>query len=237
MKKFLKNWTLFEIIFLVSSIVAIVTCFIFGVDKNWFSLVVSIVGVVSVMSVAKGLVFAPFINIVYNILYAIISISQKYYGEAIIYIGLMIPISIASIVSWLKNKNSSNQSVVEVNKIHGYEYLWLAIGTLIATVIFYFVLRALNTNELIVSTISLITSAVASYLMLRRCSYYAIAFILNDFILIVLWSIVVINSGTLYLPTVISFCVFLVNDIYGFIHWKLEERKQNLNNKTIKQEQ
>jgi len=226
MKKLFKNWNLFEIFFLFSSLLAITLCFIFGADKNIFSFIVSLVGVVSVLTVAKGLVIAPFINIVYNILYAIISIIQGYYGEAIIYIGLMIPICVLSIISWLKNKNKENTDVVEVNKIKGKEYMYLAIATVLATVAFYFLLKVLNTNQLIISTISLITSIVASYLMLRRCSYYALGFILNDVILIILWSLVVVESGIGYLPTVISFSVFLINDIYGFIHWKWEEKKQ-----------
>ena len=138
----------------------------------------------------------------------------------------MIPISVLAIIEWLKNKNKDNSDVVEVNKIKGKEYLYLAFATVLATVGFYFLLKVLNTNELIISTISLITSMVAAYLMLRRCSYYALGFILNDIILIVLWSLVVVNSGIGYLPTVISFCVFLINDIYGFIHWKMEEKKQ-----------
>ena len=226
MKKFFKNWNLFEIIFLFCSLLVVSLCFAFGSDKNVFSFIVSLVGVVSVLTVAKGLVVAPFINIVYNILYAIISITQKYYGEAIIYSGLMIPICVLSIVSWLKNKNKDNSDVVDINKIKGKEYLYLAVATVVATIGFYFLLKVLNTNELIISTISLVTSLVASYLMLRRCSYYALGYILNDIILIVLWSIVVKNSGIGYLPTVISFCVFLINDIYGFVHWKLEEKKQ-----------
>lgn len=226
MKKFFKNWNLFEIIFLFCSLLVVSLCFAFGSDKNVFSFIVSLVGVVSVLTVAKGLVVAPFINIVYNILYAIISITQKYYGEAIIYIGLMIPICVLSIVLWLKNKNKDNSDVVDINKIKGKEYLYLAVATVVVTIGFYFLLKVLNTNELIISTISLVTSLVASYLMLRRCSYYALGYILNDIILIVLWSIVVKNSGIGYLPTVISFCVFLINDIYGFVHWKLEEKKQ-----------
>lgn len=226
MKKFFKNWTVFEICFLFCSLLAITLCFVFGADKNVFSFIVSLVGVVSVLTVAKGLVIVPFINIGYNILYAIISIFQGYYGEAIIYICLMIPISVLAIIEWLKNKNKDNSDVVEVNKIKGKEYLYLAFATVLATVGFYFLLKVLNTNELIISTISLITSMVAAYLMLRRCSYYALGFILNDIILIVLWSLVVVDSGIGYLPTVISFCVFLINDIYGFIHWKMEEKKQ-----------
>ena len=225
MKRY-KNCILFEICFLFCSLISITLCFVFGADKNVFSFIVSLVGVVAVLTVAKGLVIAPFINIGYNILYAIISIFQGYYGEAIIYICLMIPISVLSIIEWLNNKNKDNSAVVEVNKIKGKEYLYLAIATVFATVGFYFLLKVLNTNELIISTISLITSMVASYLMLRRCSYYALGFVLNDVILIILWSLVVKNSGIGYLPTVISFVVFLVNDIYGLIHWKIEEKKQ-----------
>ena len=106
-KNIFKNWNWFEIIFLCLSLIGLSLCFTFTPDRNWFSYVVSIVGVVSVLTVAKGLIIAPFINISYNILYAIISIFQHYYGEAIIYIGLMIPVSIASIISWLKKDRKS----------------------------------------------------------------------------------------------------------------------------------
>lgn len=227
MKNVFKNWSKFEILFLFCSLIAITLCYASGVDKNVFSLLVSYIGVISVLTVAKGLVIAPVINIIYNIVYSILSITQQYYGEAIIYIFLMIPISIMSIVSWLKNKSNNNENVVKVNKIHGKEYLYLSVFTIIATIGFYFLLKMLNTNELIISTVSLMTSLLASYLMFRRSSYYAVCFMLNDIILIILWSLVVINNSIAYLPTVITFIVFLINDTYGFIHWKMEEKKQN----------
>lgn len=228
MKKIFKEWSHFEILFLFCSLIVITLCFILGTDRNVFSLVVSLIGVISVLTVAKGLVIAPMINIVYNIIYAILSITQQYYGEAIIYIFLMIPISVMSIVEWLKNKSKDDENVVEINKIHGIEYMWLSVVTLIATIGFYFLLKFLNTNELIISTISLISSLVASYLMLRRCSYYALGFMANDIILIILWGLVVKNNSIAYLPTVITFVVFLINDIYGFINWKKIEKKQEI---------
>lgn len=235
MKKVFKNWNLFEILFLFTSLLTITLCFAFGVDKNVFSYIVSLCGIVSVLMVAKGLVMAPVINIIYNILYAILSIAQRYYGEAIVYI-LIFPISIVSIISWLKNKNKDNKGVVEVNKIKGKECLCLALATLVLTFAFYFILKALNTNELIFSTISLITSAVAHYLMFRRCRFYAIGFILNDIVLIILWGLVVKSSGLEYLPTVISFVVFLINDVYGLIHWIMEEKKQKQVKKSCEEE-
>ena len=226
-KKVFGSWTLFEKLFLFFSLITITLCFAFGIDKNIFAYIVSIVGVISVLLVAKGLAIAPIINVIYSILYSVLSISQRYYGEAIIYLGLMIPISVISIVSWLKNRNKAQKEVVSVNSIKGKEYLYLSIATVVATIGFYFILKVLNTSELIISTLSLVSSAVASYLMLRRCSYYAIGFIVNDIILITLWVLAVVSSGIGYLPSAISFCIFLINDIYGFIHWKIEEHKQN----------
>ena len=86
MKNDFKNWSKFEILFLFCSLIAITLCYASGVDKNVFSLLVSYIGVISVLTVAKGLVIAPVINIIYNIVYSILSITQQYYGEAIIYI-------------------------------------------------------------------------------------------------------------------------------------------------------
>ncbi len=225
MKSLLGKWKWYEILFLSIGEVAIVASFIFATDKNWLSLITSVLGVFIVMGTAKGLVIAPFINIIFNILYSIVSISQKYYGEAIIYIFMMMPIAIFTIVQWIKNKNPERQEEVLVGGIKKIEYPILAVATVVLTIAFYFLLKALGTNELIVSTISLVTSVVASYLLIRRSSYYAIGFVLNDIVLIVLWGLASAKDISL-LPQAICFAAFLLNDAYGFVRWKMEEKKQ-----------
>ena len=231
MKKLFKDWKLFEILFLLISLITITVCFFLGNDKNIFSLIASLIGVITVLCGAKGLVIAPIINIIYNIIYISLSFSQKYYGEVLIYLFLMMPINIMTIISWLKNKSNENKNLVKINKISKKEYLYLGIITIISTIGFYFLLKVLNTNELIISTISLITSIIASYLMFRRCSNYAIAYIINDIILITLWALTIKQNGLAYLTMIISFIIFFINDIYGFINWKIREKKQNHYNK------
>ena len=211
---------------LFAGIVIVTICFIFTTPKNWFSFIASVLGVVSVMLTSKGVFFAPVLGLVYNVIYIIISINQAYYGEAIIYGFIMTPIEILTIINWIRNKTQDN--TVSINKINIKEYIYLFFATIIITIGFYFILYALNTAELIVSTISLVTSVVATYLLLRRSSYYAIGFMLNDIILIILWAIATVVSGITLLPIVISFGVFLVNDLYGFVRWKTQERKQNV---------
>lgn len=225
MKKLFKEWTKFEIIFLIISLSAITICFLFNEDKNVLSLVTSLLGVIVVLTGAKGLIVSPFINIFYNILYIIISISQRYYGEVLIYVFLMMPLHITTLISWLKNKSNKDSNVVSVNKLNRKEYMVLGLVTVLVTFMFYYILKLLDTNELMISTISLTASLVASYLMLRRSSNYAIAFVINDIILITLWGIACVNDIAL-LPMVLTFMVFFVNDIYGFISWKKREKDQ-----------
>lgn len=227
MKEFFKSWNLFEKLFLIISLFIVIGCFFLGTDKNILSLVTSVLGVITVIFGAKGLVWAPIINIVYNIVYILLSYSQGFYGEVIIYIFLMTPLNIAMIVSWFKNKSKKDENIVAVNKLSKREYILLFIFTLFISVGFYLLLKALNTNALLISTISLIDSFIASYLLFRRCSNYALSYIVNDIILIVLWSFAIKNNGIAYLPIVLSFIVFLVNDIYGLISWKKREKEQN----------
>lgn len=227
MKEFFKSWNLFEKLFLIISLFIVIGCFFLGTDKNILSLVTSVLGVITVIFGAKGLVWAPIINIVYNIVYILLSYTQGFYGEVIIYVFLMTPLNIAMIVSWFKNKSKKDENIVAVNKLSKKEYILLFVFTLFISVIFYLLLKALNTNALLISTISLIDSFIASYLLFRRCSNYALSYIVNDIILIVLWSFAIKNNGIAYLPIVLSFIVFLVNDIYGLISWKKREKEQN----------
>ena len=218
---------MFEKLFLLISLIIIIGCFFLGSDKNVLSLITSILGVITVIFGAKGLVLAPVINIIYNVVYILLSYTQGFYGEVLIYVFLMTPINIAMIVSWFKNKSKEDENIVEVNKLSKKEYFILFFVTILFSIGFYFILRALNTTAVFISTISLIDSFIATYLLYRRCSNYALSYIVNDIILIVLWSFAIKNNGIAYLPMILSFGVFLVNDIYGLISWKKRERKQN----------
>ena len=224
-KKLFENWNLFEYILLGISWTAIIVSFFLETEKNYLSFFTSLLGVYSVILIAKGLLLAPITDIAYNVLYAILAFTQRYYGESIIYVFLMIPISSIAIYQWLHHKDENNKSYVRVNKIFLKEFVILIVLTILLSFLFFFLLRALNTNNLVISTISLSTSVLASYFFLRRSSFYALFFILNDIILIGMWSMILFSVGIEYLPTVISLVAFFVNDIYGFVIWKKKEKK------------
>ena len=225
-KKFFGDWNLFEILLLFISLTVTTTVFLIGADKNVFSLFSSLFGITSVIFTAKGNPVAQYLAIFFDIFYAIIAYQSRYYGEMLIYIFLMLPISFACIISWLRNRKNPQSAEVKINGLSKTEYGVLALADVFVTVGFYFLLRALNTDELIISTISLVSSVSAAYLMLRRSEYYAVCFIANDLILLALWGARVVGYGTEALPTLVTFVVFLVNDVYGFLAWRKRKKKQ-----------
>lgn len=224
--KTVKSFTKFEIALFAFSVAAILASFFAVQSRDYASLAASLVGAVMLIFLAKGNVIGQFFVVIFAAIYAYISYEKQYYGEMITYLGMSAPIAIASIVTWLRNPYGDDKSEVKVNTIHGKEYGLLAVIAAAVTVAFYFILRALGTSSLVTSTVSILTSFVAAYLSMRRCEYYALAYTANDIVLIVLWVFATIqNIG--YIPVVVCFSVFIVNDLYGFVHWSRTKKKQH----------
>ena len=226
MNKIKNYFTKSEILLWLCSVGFIVGSFAVFDRENYLTLTASDIGATSLIFNAKGNPFGQVLMIVFSILYGIISCSCSYYGEMITYLGMTAPMALFSLVAWLKNPYKGNKAEVTVNKIRAKEYVLLALLTLAVTVLFYFILNALETANIIPSTISVTTSFIAVYLTFRRSPYFAIGYAANDIVLIVLW-VMAMLSNISYLSVVVCFVAFLVNDIYGFINWNKMYKRQN----------
>ena len=96
------------------------------------------------------------------------------------------------------------------------------------TLIFFFILRAFDTKNILPSTISVTTSFLAVYLTFRRSPFYAIGYAANDIVLLVLWTLAAMENIS-YLSMIVCFAAFLANDIYGFISWRKMAKRQAAN--------
>ena len=166
--------------------------------------------------------------IIFSVLYGIISFTFSYYGEMITYLGMTAPMAVFALISWIKNPYNRNKAEVKVNRLKKKEIVFMILLTAVITFIFYFILAAFNTANLIPSTISVTTSFLAVYLTFRRSAFYAAAYAVNDIVLIILWIIATLTNTT-YLSVVICFVIFLINDIYGFINWSKMQKRQETN--------
>lgn len=210
----------------LSSLLFIIISFLaFGGD-GYLTLVASLVGATSLIYCAKGNPIGQVLMIIFGALYGIISYSFAYFGEMITYLGMTVPMAIVALVTWLKNPYKNNKSEVTVNKISKQEIVFMLCLSVLVTIIFYFILKALGTANLLPSTVSVTTSFIAAYLTFRRSPYFAFVYALNDVVLIVLWVLASIRDMS-YVSTVVCFIIFLLNDLYGFISWKRMQKRQS----------
>ena len=219
-----KDLSKFELILWSVSIVVVTGSFFVQPSGNILSLIASLIGVTALIFVAKGYVLGQVLTVVFAVFYGIISYYFKYYGEMITYLFMTSPIAILSVVSWMKHPYEKTAEVL-VSRMNKKKIMIMIGFTLVVTVLFYFILKFLGTANLLFSTVSITTSFMASYLSYMRSPYYAIAYAGNDIVLIVLWVLASIQDIS-YLPMVLCFVMFFVNDIYGFINWKRMRKRQ-----------
>ena len=225
MKKNLNYFTKFELILWISSIIFIISSFIIFDRTNYFNLCVSLIGATSLIFCSKGNPIGQCLIILFSLMYGVVSLTFRYYGEMITYVFMTLPMAVISLISWIKNPVEKGKLEVKVNTIKPKEILFMLLLSLIVTIIFYLLLSALSTPNLLMSTISISTSFIASYLTFRRSEFYALAYAANDVALIILWVLASIQDIS-YLSIIICFIVFLVNDIYGYINWLNMKKRQ-----------
>lgn len=214
---------LFLWLFSLSAI--LLSFFIFG-QTDYLNLIASLIGVTSLIFCAKGNPVGQVLMIIFSLLYGYISYSVSYYGEMVTYLGMTLPMSVFSLVSWFKNPFVKGKSEVRVNKISKKEFFLSLILTSAVTLFFYFILKFLSTANIIPGTLSVATSFLAAYLTFRRSPYFALAYAVNDIVLIILWILASLRD-TGYVSVIVCFVIFLINDLYGFYNWKKMEKKQH----------
>lgn len=226
MKKFIKSikpieWAIWSV-----SAAAIIVCFFVFRNTQYHYLIGALIGVTSLVFVSKGNPAGQVLTVVFSVFYGVISYSCKYYGEMITYLAMTAPMAVVALVSWLRNPYKGDKSQVEVNSLSVREWCLFSALSVAVTVAFYFILRALDTANLIVSTVSVFSSFAASYLTARRSRFYAVGYAANDVVLIVMWIMQTVSDIS-YLPMIVCFAAFLVLDVYGFVNWSRMLRRQN----------
>ncbi len=228
MKKLFGSFSKFEKGLWAISVILIVTSF-FAFDRvNYLTLAASLVGVTSLIFCAKGNPVGQVLMVAFSILYGVIAYGFAYYGEMITYLGMTLPMSVFSLISWLRNPYKKNKAEVKVNSITAKELVLIFVITIIVTVVFYYILAYFNTANIIPSTISVATSFLAAALTFRRSPYFALAYAANDIVLIVLWVLASVYDRR-YIAVVVCFLAFLFNDIYGFVSWQKMKKRQMKN--------
>ena len=222
-----KELSKFEMFLWLISLFLITLSFLSTKEKDYLSLCASLIGATALIFVAKGYVIGQVLTVVFSLFYGVISLHFRYYGEMITYLGMTAPIALMAVISWIKHPYKDSNEV-KVERLSKKLKIILFLTAPAVTFIFYFILKFLGNESLFFSTLSVTTSYTASYLTLFRSPFYALAYAMNDIVLIILWVIAAISSPSC-LPMVLCFITFLLNDIYGFYNWsRMQKRQQSI---------
>lgn len=215
-----KEWVLWT-----SSIIIITVAFFIKSSGNYLTLAASLVGATSLIFIAKGMVIGQLLMLLFSALYALIAWNFCYYGEMITYLGMTAPMAALSAIQWIRNPYEGKKRSCKDSKAFQKEGVLLDyydncsnMDILLYSVIFQYV-------NMIFSTISITTSFLSAFLTFLRSPLYALGYAANDIVLIVLWVLATIENKD-YLPMIICFIIFLLNDFYGYVSWCKMKKNQ-----------
>lgn len=225
MKNFLRirlsrgEWALWLI-----SLAVVTAAFLLSAAADGLTIVASLIGVTALIFVAKGHPLGQLLTIVFALFYGIISFRVRYYGEMITYLGMTAPMALMALITWLRNPWQDSAEVA-VHRMSRREVVLMLLLTVVTTAAFYFILQALGNAALAISTLSVTTSFLASYLTAKRSPYYALCYAANDLVLIALW-VISAQADPSGWAMVACFGMFFLNDMYGFVNWRRMEKRQ-----------
>jgi len=221
--KLLKDWTRFELYFLlIGTLLAIIITPIF--NGTIIDLIYTLLYFWTALLLAKGKYSCYIIGIISTFFYSYVSYVNNYYGEIIISMFCTLPLMIIGLINWLKHQDNTNTVIIK--EITKKELIIVLLSQIIMFAGYYYLLKIFNTNNLIVSSLSIVASLLATYLTARRSEYGFVGFIINDLILITLWGLPIINGNLSLIPVLLCPFLLLINDIYGVYNWKKLKEKQ-----------
>lgn len=234
--KWLKKFKPHEIVLWSISCVLILASYLIFDRSAPLALCASLLGSTAIIFCAKGIFMGQIFMIIFSILYGIISYKTAYYGEMITYLGMTLPMSVASLISWLTHPYEGDETQVRISRLKPRDYIITLFLTVIVTIIFYFVLKHLGTASILISTISIATSFSAAYLTYRRSPYFSLCYAANDVVLIALWISAAVHDIKL-VSVVVCFVTFLANDVYSYICWQKGLKEQQKEHVCVTAEQ
>lgn len=223
-KKYFEDWNKFERSFLICGLLtSIISAILFNgtvIDTLYTSLYL-----ITALLMSKGKVESYFVGFVSVFFYGIVSYNQGYYGELIITAFLTFPIMIIGIISWIRHQDEEDDTVI-ISSLSKKEITIALLSQLVLFWIYYFILKTFNTDLLVISTISVVTSVLASYFEARRSELSLFCYIANDLVIITLWLIPIINGQTELISVLVGPILLLINDIYGSYNWSRLKKQQ-----------
>ncbi|WNY28542.1 Nicotinamide riboside transporter PnuC [Methanimicrococcus stummii] len=206
----LKNWSIFEISWLV-------VFFIIGIILNivWESDFVStlafITGIFCVVLAAKGSIWNYAFGLINCITYAYVAFHSLLYGEVILNLLYYLPMQFIGIHLWMRNTTTDKR--IQMKELTLSKQIGLFAITIICVILFQQFLIMLGSTYTGLDSITTVVSVVAQILMALRYKEQWLLWIIVNIISIIMWTL----AGNPIM--VLMWTAYLINAVYGYYNW------------------
>ena len=212
--------------------------------QAWFNVADLIILMINIDLVSRGKIVGIYIGLIECFMYIYICYVSGLYGEIIKMCALNIPLNIFSIISWTKSlkeqkkkkySDTKEESSVVIKKLKAKSYIWIALGSVVLYVGFYFGLKAIGSNALIFSTAVLTLTVFAKILSGLRYKENYLFSLAAGILSTLMWIEVIVTSAKSgsfdysILLMVLNSLAIVTNDIQGYSIWKAMYRKIAVN--------
>lgn len=176
----------------------------------WYSIVVSVIGITFNMLVSLKKSIGFLVGFIYAIGSGIIAFNDAIYATFVFMIVLQAPMAIYSFISWRKNSTNNNPLKIMNHK----QFSILCIAMILLAVAMYFILRELNSSNVVCDAIFFVFSVSACLLLAFRYKTAFIVTLLSGLGGTALWlyQSIVTNIG---ISLAVFYIIVSVNSIYA----------------------
>ena len=225
-KKFVKSelsgWKPFDVIWLFFA-----TAVILGLSIYWndspVSLWAAVTGVCCVILTGKGKRSSFIFGLVNTILYAIVALWAKYYGEVMLNLIYYLPMNFVGFIAWKKYMNDDTGEVIKERLSLSKSIVVYAI-TAVSIVIYGFILKRMGGNLPYVDSMSTVVSVVAQILSIKRLTEQWVLWIVVDIVTVFMWAVDFMKGGE-SISTLAMWSIYLINAFIMFVRWYKEAKK------------
>lgn len=217
LKKYSLGWYIYSTIVLVIALAACIYQ-----NNSLIVVITTISGIIYVLLNAKVNKYGFVFGIINILLYGIILLNQKIYGGAIYNIVYGFPMLVYGYIIYSRDEKKKQ---IGIKTIDSKVRTWAIVILTIVIAITAYVLSLLNSNLVIIDSITIILGASGIYLASNKYKEQWIVWIIANTMNTIMWTILTIKNIE-NLPILVMWLVCLVNSIYGFFHWnKLNKEK------------
>lgn len=191
-------------------------CSIIAEPHNILGIIGAVAGILFVTFVANKKLSTFYFGAIFSAIYSYLAFINKIYGDFLINAFYHLPTQFIGLMMWKTDMHGDDDVVSESMNARQITYTVMIDSILIF--FFAYLLYVMGSAYPLRDACTNVFSITAMICMMNRYKEQWIFWILVNGISVYMWTSVVINTGSGY-ATLIQWCVFFINSLYGFLNW------------------